>query len=310
MTFIWGVSENMISRYIQYALNLGPKAVLRKLKFYLFDRHIYFAHEKYRHFFKAEDIEEPVNDVEIRMFGLRRSGNHAIANWILEQAQGNSVFLNNVKLNKNPFIYRYVDYPDKKLKREIWGDFSHKSCLMYSFEDVDLRAIDKKYYKEKKQWHTGRSKKQFDVLVLRDPFNMYASRLKGLGFPDTSKSDLDILTLWCQYAAEFLDETDHLPAKKIPVSYNEWCRNKDYRKRIAESLGLQFTDKGFKKLAQKSSFEGKSVKNAQNLNTLSRWKHFADNPDYLNKLKRDDVIDYSQKIFPGLEVNEILPGNT
>lgn len=43
--------------------------------------------------------------MDISCFGLRRSGNHAIINWIIRQSQGNFVHLNDVKLyhNKDPY---------------------------------------------------------------------------------------------------------------------------------------------------------------------------------------------------------------
>ena len=45
-------------------------------------------------------------DLELRVFGLRRSGNHAVINWIFQNSGGSVCFLNCVrpKHHLNPFI--------------------------------------------------------------------------------------------------------------------------------------------------------------------------------------------------------------
>ncbi|NEQ73290.1 MAG: hypothetical protein F6K23_09540 [Okeania sp. SIO2C9] len=45
------------------------------------------------------------NAIDISCFGLRRSGNYAVINWIIRQNNGSFVHLNDVKLysNKDPY---------------------------------------------------------------------------------------------------------------------------------------------------------------------------------------------------------------
>ena len=62
--------------------------------------------------------------------------------------------------------------------------------------------------------HVGRSAQRLNLLVLRDPFNWLASRLK-IGFLDirgTGKRTM--MDLWLDYAREFVGETSAVPGPK------------------------------------------------------------------------------------------------
>ncbi|MDJ1177131.1 hypothetical protein [Roseofilum capinflatum] len=48
-----------------------------------------------------------INQKEIRIVGLRRSGNHAVTNWIKKQQVGSINYLNNIPCNKNPYQHFY-----------------------------------------------------------------------------------------------------------------------------------------------------------------------------------------------------------
>ena len=46
-----------------------------------------------------------VNENEIRVVGMSRSGNHAIINWILQGIRGPYCFLNCAEAGHNPFAW-------------------------------------------------------------------------------------------------------------------------------------------------------------------------------------------------------------
>ena len=52
-------------------------------------------------------LSEVVNQKEIRVIGMRRTGNHAIINWIKNQEIGNIEFLNDLKINRNALRHSY-----------------------------------------------------------------------------------------------------------------------------------------------------------------------------------------------------------
>ena len=127
---------------------------------------------------------EIINNVEFRIVSLARSGHHGIINWIIGQCPGRVCYLNGAKPGMDP----YLTYVSKDLKniseqefledREKKTKTSKKDYLIYSYEELPLQEIfseDAKSYHDK---HLGKSSKRFDILILRDPYNYFASRLK------------------------------------------------------------------------------------------------------------------------------------
>ncbi|MGB7272584.1 MAG: hypothetical protein WBC69_04760, partial [Geitlerinemataceae cyanobacterium] len=53
-----------------------------------------------------------INQKEIRVVGLKRTGNHAILKWVKSQETGVVEHLNNVKPNENPFRDKYEHLRD------------------------------------------------------------------------------------------------------------------------------------------------------------------------------------------------------
>ena len=92
---------------------------------------------------------------EIRVFGLRRSCQHGIINWMLAQKplKDNTVFLNN------------QIWDGKPLAREETG------FLVQNYEDGDLSVLANQTQSSRNA-RTGKS-----VLVVRDAANFFASRV-------------------------------------------------------------------------------------------------------------------------------------
>ena len=57
---------------------------------------------------KENQNSEIINQQDIRIAGLRRTGNHAIISWIQEQQklQGSVLHLNNLKVDCNPYRHK------------------------------------------------------------------------------------------------------------------------------------------------------------------------------------------------------------
>src|SRR3954452_23635037 len=94
-----------------------------------------------------------VNETEIRVVGMSRSGNHAIINWILAQCRGRSCFLNCAEPGFNPFTSarpltpettgRGASFEDFEIEAERRGRFSRKDLLIHSYEDTFLGPFHK-----------------------------------------------------------------------------------------------------------------------------------------------------------------------
>ncbi len=77
---------------------------------------------------------------------------------------------------------------------------------------------------------TGFALQRMDVLILRDPYNLFASRLtSGIG----SVSPHVAARIWCQHAREFNGSRSHLRRDLVTVNYNCWATSGSYRRGIS-----------------------------------------------------------------------------
>ena len=72
---------------------------------------------------------------------------------------------------------------------------------------------------------------RYDVLLLRDTFNLIASRLKK-GFLSVKTKGMSLTDMWIEYAKEFLEETSYLSNNKVIINYNLWFSDISYRREI------------------------------------------------------------------------------
>lgn len=256
-----------------------------------------------------------MNKREFKFVGMSRSGNHAIINWVIQQLKGRYCFLNCVEPKYNPFLtarplreggktYK-TNIPSFDLQQERSGRLTDKDYLLYSYEDCFLGSVTHEIFNKNREDWLGKTTEHKTLLILRDPFNLFASRIKTgilLGHYSPGAKPISIYNLkriYKQHCKEFLGEKIHLE-NKIPVNYNRWIENKEYRKSIAEKLNISFTDEGFKevsKVAGGSSFDRtKYAGNAHKMDLGSRWENYVDDKQYW-ELFDDELVDFTIKIF-------------
>ncbi|MCB0804171.1 MAG: hypothetical protein KDC05_00145 [Bacteroidales bacterium] len=270
-----------------------------------------------------------VNQREFRVVGLRRTGNHAIINWIMQQVKGTVVLVNDIFINENPFrtvveafesrdpdfywrahriksnpLYAGDDYLDN-LKKEASRDFIPKDLLIFSLEDYRLKLMDVKRFQKRHLLYFGGSGEKIDILILRDPYNLLASRLKneriGLKTRSYVKSFAEV---WVEYAKEYLGETNFMKNNKVLINYNQWSKNENYRKELASKLKINFTDAGFDEVTSYgggSSFDG--MGNKIQLDTMGRWKAYKDDPVFRKVVSNQKLREYAARIFP--EISDV-----
>ncbi len=275
-----------------------------------------------------------INDSEIRLIGLQRTGNHGITNWIMKQyGEVNIAYLNSVKPCYNPYRLYYNNFPNNRFSKDAFGQFSKKDLLLHSYEDKRLELICDANFEKKHDLYLGKSAKRYDVLILRDPFNLFASRLKmmdrklngikEMGDKLTEKQRIDnelrekrlkrligksSVNLWISYAKEFLGETDYLTQKKVFINYNQWFSDQEYRQNISQQLDVQFSDLGLEKVkgqGKGSSFDQLNFSGkATDMKVLERWQNVKDDPRFIQIFENEELWHYSDKIFgkvPGTE---------
>ena len=239
--------------------------------------------------------------------GLRRTGNHAVLNWIMSQQAGEVFHLNNVAPGTNPYRYKRDNlrryYPEYFKMAAVYdqqakGAFLQRDCLIHSYEDCGLKQVTQRRFERNRSLYLGRSAQRLELLILRDPFNLFASRLKR-GYVSTRRRKTSMGDLWLEYAREFLGESQHLGKNRVCVNYNRWFQEVDYRRQLAERLGLAFSDAGLDEVTAfggGSSFAGTQV-NGRSLDVLNRWQAFADNPTFRSLFENEEIWTYSERIF-------------
>jgi len=260
------------------------------------------------------------NKNEFRITALQRSGHHAIINWIMLNLGGNICYLNNCSQQGNPYLcFRVIDslIGGINIETEKIGNFSRKDLLIYNYEDKILNEIYSKPFINNIEKWVGKSLRKKNIIILRDPFNNFASKYKwaihGTKWKPSIKKIKYLPTLWKSYAKEFLGKTNHIPGIKLCVNYNRWFSEPEYRKYLGLELGLATINKGLKEVAKwgpntwGDSFDNLNYDGrAHEMEVLSRWEFFQDDEIFKSLFKDGDLISLSQKIFGHIPGTDIL----
>jgi hypothetical protein len=268
------------------------------------------------------------NELCLRVFALRRSGHHAILNWIRHQLPFRHWLLNDCRLGENPFEGavlsssvirgRWHEHRVFHLGRETRGRHASKGALIYNFEESDLRDVPRLMPIEREGQWLGPSRQRQDILMLRDPFNLLASKLKW-AYGDVDRPSKPSFTeveaareLWKVHAREFLGETSFL-SDLVPISYNAWFLDRDYRDAKAAELGFENRDVGLATVARwgptmsEDSFDGLRYDGrAQEMKVLERWKRFENDAFYRDLLSDPEIHELSERIFGPLPGTDAL----
>lgn len=257
-----------------------------------------------------------VNRHEFRVVGMSRSGNHAIINWMLNQVSGQYCFLNCAEPKYNPYtsarpmgnghiLETNIDGLD--LEQERKGNWRQKDVLIYSYEDCFLGMVASPRFERHRDAYVGETEHRRDVLILRDPYNLFASRKKKGGAAITDRTAIRI---WKQHAREYLGTRRYLGSDRLVINYNAWAADVVYRSTLAEELALEFSDAGIDAIPScngGSSFDGRRFDGrASEMNVYERWRHFADDLDYW-RIFDEEIVELSDAVFSGTPGAEALP---
>ena len=181
-------------------------------------------------------------------YSLMRSGHHAIINWIIEGMSGKTLFVN------DPPSYGFPE-------PHVINEYDH---ILYNLEDYKIE--------EGREWS---SKKGIlpdrEIVILRDPFNLFASRFYRWKNPNHNISRLgwiskNALTTWKEHSNE-----DY-------ISFNKWFLSGEYRETICKTLNIKNNENinqvpGY---GDGSSFDLLNYKsNAKEMKVLDRYKLFS-----------------------------------
>lgn len=240
-----------------------------------------------------------LNRREIRVYATVRSGHHGVIEWVLPHFPGEILYRHNVSRidwPSGPYVTTGYNHASGKL----WS----RDLYILNVEDADLEVVRDAFADNRWLTKNGKSKRVDEILILRDPYNFFASAYKCFGpFPFNgskfpSGDDLyvqrgSLIGIWKQHAREFL-KPSAVPGA-IHVNFTTWMRDVSCRKALAESLDLEFTDAGFGVRGMHSSFDGK-FDDARKLMLFDRWRAFEADPTF-RKFFDDEIHDLATKIF-------------
>ena len=261
------------------------------------------------------------NARKIMLPATHRSGHHAIGVWILHQAEGVDEF--NIRTIAEWWNYLKVKDGMRFLFNnplKHWqGDKSRFHSIMKGIWDGNMTRVDDCDPKDIEMfigtheqetlkeviWHAGKSDifyKSDVILVVRSFYNWIASCLKYSRNLEERQSN------WVDPFGKkninvYIDHCKHIMDGTVPyILYDEWFVSKQYRKEIAEYLGLPFTDAGINQTSPwgaGSSFDGFNyLKNASEMNVLNRYKQMEDDEEYQKILQEnEEAINLSNQLF-------------
>lgn len=236
----------------------------------------------------------------ITLLGMSRSGNHAVVRWLTshwKEAGFHVYFENNVTkafLEHLKFIMPHRDSGVRKV-------------YIVSLEDDNAQANE--------ALSILTSVADRNILLLRDPLNLFASRLEGLGpprglnlGPDATQEDVDLRRPeveaslpahigWYINNYRELSGATEMIGNKTCILYNRWLVDRDYRRAIIEKdLGLKFSDSSHE-VRVDSSFGERSWSDED---YLARWRRYWDDPTYRQIRDSGALVDISREM--GVEV--------
>lgn len=255
-------------------------------------------------------------------------------------------FLNNIRHgNHDP----YTSYAQKYLTN-LDGTLDTKTLratpkylLIYSYEDEEgkldlkkdfLSSVLDPEFEANRERYLNASQHAFNILIIRDPFNFFASRLKRLDALPGVKDLQWIAHNWKLLAKEALDLNANPEPEKIVASYNRWAKDKLYREHLSETLLGTFDDSSMERVSPQgagSSFDSMqydrltlgtiatkwtkllnpqrylnlgyylkriaAAPKAQEMKVMDRWKLFATDDTYRTIFADREILDLSEKLF-------------
>jgi hypothetical protein len=204
---------------------------------------------------------------------MQRAGHHAVLNWLAGHYSNCTL---------------YNDFTCENRIEYMTGTGTG-NCAFLTVEDYTIansqKIIDS---------HNG-TRKHIILLVLRDPYNLFASRLSARFTVRSGAVSNDAITLWKDHARAFLHQTF------VPISFNEWFINQDYRKSIADFFGYDYNESKLKEVPEfgyGSSFDSCDLNGkADKMKVLERWKTCLNDSKYLEAIQDTDLTTLSTKIF-------------
>ncbi len=243
-------------------------------------------------------------EYDITFFAMKRSGHHAIINWMSYLFPKPIFYLNNVIPFTNPLKDQHAILTAKQSvanNHHFTHNISDPYAFMLNYEDLELNSQIKKVRPNNP---FPKPKYTFNILIVRDLLNLTASRIKH--YPQ-KEMIAKIPILWNNHILEATNVTNFL-SNKIVINYNQWFISESYRRSIANSLHLPFSDEGLEKVLSfggGSSFDGVSKnEQAQQMKVLNRYQDYLENELFRSVTNDQYLMELNEKLFQSSTISQ------
>ncbi len=250
----------------------------------------------------------------LRVFGMRRAGNHAVINWLMRNSPSEgTVFLNNCVAGRNPFrSYKTLEVNGQRCtlgeERKTLADFATDAgdgaTLLVSYEDVMPNRVpgghaisgdfDESLFGQ-------------EVLIYRSFLNWAASLVKKIANNPTYKQahrTIILLRALEQYSASLELVLHQQELNIVAICYDDWLQQPDYRADVLDRMGFTLRDDSLGEVQTYgggSSFQPEEGE-ADKLGTNKRWKQMADDPIFQTVLwlfaQDEEFLGRLDDVFP------------
>ena len=223
-------------------------------------------------------------------YGLRRSGNHAILEWLIQNMGGSGerkvVFWRRLMAVKlAAYINEANTYPSLEVLQEhhrIANTIFEK--LIVSYEDVNLDYV--------LPVTTGYK----NIVIIRDIPNLFASRYKkSIGYEQpwdfgAMRIDEHSVDIWKNHALTGLN------GDAILIQFEKWLDSKEYRDKIAALFGCDNYDitDTITEFGEGSSFSGQNVPTAEDLKNRSNQIELPE--EVQQRIEQEDIIELRKRL--------------
>lgn len=225
----------------------------------------------------------------LRVFGMRRSGNHAVINWLQRNApQGRALFFNDCTPGRKPFeTHRAVEIDGARAggpgadARECAGRAGNGAALIFSYED----AMPNERRKRPVSVGVDENAITHDVVICRSFLNWSASLLRKVqgNAAFTAAQRVTILLKAVETYGRMLElVSDEAELGIVAIRYDDWIVSPAYRAGLLGRLGFEARDDSLgevQRYGNGSSFQADAAA-PEDLRTASRWREMEGDPEY------------------------------
>jgi hypothetical protein len=247
---------------------------------------------------------------------MKRSGNHALINWIMAQS---SFHLVNNFIPVGPMLRDNLPMP-APLDLPGWMEYilhSRQEPIVPTDTFSGIYVTVEDHLPDIRIFQNTEGIPITNLLVVRNARNLFSSRIRKAAKTDNHSFMIDIpfirqrtMEVWKAQCRWYL-ALEETYAPRIAVHFDTWFSDLSYRKKISEILGLSFSDLGLQNVSQEgggSSFDGSTFDgNATEMKVLAREAMLnASEKELLDSIFEDDECRELDQLIRDSDPYELL----